>query len=193
MPVLATALLVSPLVAGQTVAFVNGDFSHGGALWTVGVDASVADADGDDDLEAVLDGCGFGDIRLARGLSMGPMPATTKLAFDVETGSLTWYSIRVILANAEDPEPYANNLYGLDATGTLQPDWFDDDVLAWEGSGPVSGSLVLDPVDAIAFNIDGWAGMTGAERAEELSTYAYATLVVYGCGPATLDDFAWVV
>lgn len=204
------ALLSVGSAQAVAVPWVNGDFELGPELshqtWTHADSTTFEDADGDGDLEAKLNGCAAGDIQLARGLSKGPVPATSHVTFDLEQGGLTFYSFRMILASAGEPGAYANNL--LNAAGPDVPTyddayWFDDQVLAWEYTpGEVldvldAGSYDFDPVDAIAFNIDGWDDMTAEERTQFLSTAVHASLVIYGCADpdagATLDNFAWDV
>jgi hypothetical protein len=87
-------------------------------------------------------------------------------------------------------------MFALDPIGTLEPDWFDDQIPVWDRSGFEAGPQLLDPVDAEAKDIDGWSGTSEDERREELGTHVYASRVVYGVaegvqGGATLDDFAW--
>ena len=188
--------------------WVNGDFELGDTLsdatWSRAESTTFEDADGDGDMEAKLVGCAAGDIQLARGLSKGPVPATSHVTFDVEEGELTFYSFRMILASVDDPGAWANNL--LNAAGPDLPTynddyWFDDQVLVWEyveNTDVLTGAVDFDPVDATAFNIDGWDAMTDEQRTEFLSTAVHATLVIYGCadgfdGGATLDNFAWDV
>lgn len=191
---LALALLTVPLASAASVPWVNGGFEAGDATWTLADTTTVTDADDDGDQEALLQGSGQGTFQIARGLTKGPMSATTPLSFAVEKGSFDYVAL-MVLVDATDPEPYVNNLFYLDPTGTLEPDWFDDQILAWKTDG-ATGSQVLDPLDADAKNIDGWDEMSEEERRLELASYAHASLVVYGTaygfeGGATLDDFAW--
>lgn len=183
------------------VPWVNGDFELGGLTWTAPGSTSFVDADGDGDVEAKLTGCGEGSWQLSRGATKGIVPATSHLKFEIEEGSLDFYSFRMIILSGEDPGAWANNLLNLSTDLPTYDDdyWFDDQVLAWEdypSTGPISGAIDLDPLQATAFNIDGWGEMGAAERASFLSTALHMTIVMYGCaagfdGGATLDDFTW--
>lgn len=174
-------------VHATPVAWVNGGFELGGAAWNAYEGTSFADADGDGDVEAVLDAC-VGQPGLSRGISKGVVPATTPLAFNIESGGLV-YSIGMILLDATGPEPYINNF------DPLAPEWFDDQVLYWNEWTPQTGAAVLDPVEADqGVNIAGWADMDADERRARLSTMTHMTMVMYTCAEgATVDDFAWVV
>lgn len=185
-----------------TVPWANGDFELGGLTWTAPASTSYVDADGDGDVEAKLSGCGEGSWQISRGLTKGDVPATTHMTFDVEKGQLEFFSFRMILLSATDPEPWANNLLNLDPSlPTYDVNyWFDDQVLAWENwqDGPLTGHVDLDPVEANAYNIPGWDTMSRDERTAFLSTALHMTIVVYGCatgydGGATLDNVAWAL
>lgn len=187
---LVACIALAVPVAATTAPWPNGGFEAGGAAWTIASNAAVADHDADGDAELALAGCGDGTFQFARGVLKGVVPASTPLAFDVETGRVDAWDLRMILADATDPEPYANNLH------PLAPDWFDDQVLAWSSwSSPLEGAVVLDPVDATAFNIPGWDAMDADARRAKLGTMTHMTLVAYGCttAGATLDGFAWVL
>lgn len=191
---LSLACVTLATFAGATpVPWVNGDFELGGQAWSAGPGTSFADADGDGDLEAVLNAC-IGDFGLSRGISKGVVPATTPLSFEIETGSVV-YAIGMILADATDPEPYANNLFANDPTGTLEPDWFDDQVLYWNEWSPQSGTVTLDPVEADqGVNIAGWDGMDADARRARLATMTHMTIVMYTCASgATIDDVVWIL
>lgn len=196
---LALAIVMATLVAmpaaATSVPWANGGFEAGEATWTLADATTVTDADDDGDQEALLQGSGDGTFQIARGSTKGPMPATTPLSFAIEEGAFD-YNIRMVLVDAKDPQPYLNNLFFLDPTGTVEPDWFDDQILIWNSEGALSGEQVLDPLEADAANIDGWQQMSEDERRQELATYVHASMVVYGVaegydGGATLDDFAW--
>lgn len=190
-----TILLVANSASAAAMPWINGDFALGGQTWTAPAATTFVDADGDGDMEAFLHGAGDGTWQLSRGITKLPMPGRLAWSFDVEQGAFGVYSFRMIMLRLEDPEPYANNLFSLDPTGTLQPDWFDDQVLDWSGSS-LSGHVVLDPVAADAYGIPGWAGMSADQRTQALSTFTHMTIVMYGYtggfqGGATLDNFAW--
>lgn len=189
---LATLTLAGAGSAATPVGWINGDFELGGQTWTVGPGTSFGDADADGDQEAILTAC-IGDFGLARGASKGVLPATTPLTFEIETGSLL-YDIRMIVVDAQDPQPWANNLFASDVTGTLEPDWFDDQVLIWNEWTPQSGAVVLDPLEADAVNIDGWNDMDADARSARLGSMLHMTVVMYACtSGATIDDVAWVL
>lgn len=187
----ATASAATPLA----LPWPNGDFELGNASWTLASTTSVGDVDGDGDQEASWSGCGDGTWQMSRGVTKGVVPATTSLSFDVESGQIDAMDVRMILFDAQNADPYVNNLYAYDVTGTLAPDWFDDQVLYWNSWTPVTGTVTLDPLAAHAVNIPGWDAMSAAEREAKLSTMTHMTMVMYGCtaGGAGLDDFAWVV
>lgn len=191
---LATAAGAAPLA----LPWVNGGFEAGAVNWTPASTTSIGDADGDGDSEASFSGCGDGSFQLARGIGKGTVPGTSKITFSVETGAVDFYDFRMILADAHDPAPFANNLFGQfdDPTDTLEPNWFDDQVLAWYSwSSPLVGDVTLDPVDAVGINIPGWAQMDETARTAYLSQTLYGTIVMYACvtSGATLDDFGWVL
>lgn len=197
---LIAIVLQSGSAQAVTVPWINGDFELGDATWTYASTTTFEDADEDGDLEASLVGCGDGGYLISRGATKGDVPATSHLTFEVEQGALDFYSFRMIIVSPEDPEAWANNLLNLSTDLPTYDDdyWFDDQVLAWEdwqASGPLSGSVDLDPVDANAYNIDGWDAMSDAERTAFLSTSLHMTLVAYGCATGsegtTLDNFAW--
>lgn len=195
---LSLGSVISPFVGAQaSIPWVNGDFELGGTTWTAPTSTTFGDFDGDGDGEAHLLGSGEGTWQISRGATKADVPATASLSFEIEQGTVV-YDVRMILLSARDPEPWANNLYSLDPTGTLQPDWFDDHVLSWTNWAGASGHVVLDPVAATAFNVPGWDTMTPQERRAELASYVHMTIVFYGVasgfnGGATLDDFAWIV
>lgn len=195
---LATLAFITFTAAAAPLAapWTNGGFELGAAQWTVASTGSVADHDGDGDQEVSFVGCGDGSLQLARGAGKGIVPGTADVAFTVETGQVDFWDVRVILADAHDPEPWLNNAFGYDATGTLPADWTDDQVLAWSSwSAPLAGRVVLDPASASAHNIPGWSAMDAAAREAYLGGTAHGTMVFYGCtsGGATLDDFAFVL
>lgn len=192
----AISLFASAGALPTSIPWPNGDFTLGAAGWTPASTTLIGDADADGDNEARFSGCGDGTWQLSRGVSKGVVPANADLAFTVETGQVDAWDFRMIVLDANDPAAYANNLYSLDPTGTLQPDWFDDQVLYWHSwSVPLTGSVVLDPTSASAVNIAGWDAMSAAEREAKLQTMTHMTLVMYGCtaGGATLDDFGFVL
>lgn len=195
---LATTVVASVNVGAQVPAgWPNGDFELGDAAWSFPASTTFGDFDGDNDFEAHLLGSGDGTWQISRGATKTDVPATTSLSFDIEQGVVV-YDVRMILLSAEDPEPWVNNLYSLDPTQTLQPDWFDDQVLSWTNWAGASGHVVLNPVEANAYNIPGWDAMSADERAAELASYFHMTIVFYGVasgfvGGATLDNFAWVL
>lgn len=195
---LATLALItfSATAAPLTVPWTNGGFELGATQWTVATTNAVADHDGDGDQEVSFVRCGDGSLQLARGAGKGIVPGNADVAFTVETGQVDFWDVRVILADTHDPEPWLNNAFGYDATGTLPADWTDDQVLSWSSwSAPLSGSVTLDPVDAVGYNIPGWSAMDAAGREAYLGGTLHGTMVFYACtsGGATLDGFAFVL
>lgn len=185
----ATLAFAAPVHGlGVPVPWVNGDFELGGTGWAAYSANSYQDANGDGDNELVVRTCAESGIAMSRSFSMGTVPASTSLAFDVQVGELDIYDVRMILADANDPMAFAN--------GWVGGNWLDDQVLAWWSySTPLSGPVVLDPVDAHAYNVDGWADMSDAEREARLNQAVHAILVIYACAydEAALDDFRWVL
>ena len=188
------AIALVATAGAESMPWVNGGFELGQGTWSIASTNSVADHDGDGDMEASVAACGDGTWQMAIGLSKGVAPGTASIAFEVESGQIDFWDIRVIMADSAEPEAWANNAFAYDPTGTLAPDWFDDQVLSWYSwSTPLSGSVVLDPVDAIAYNIPDWDQMSEAEREARLAGMAYATFVMYACtSSATVDDFGFV-
>lgn len=189
--------------ATLTVPWIDGDFDIAPdvstLLWGAASTTTFGDADGSGDSEAKVVGNGDGTYLMSRELTMPSLPGIFSIELDIETGSLSNSSFRMILLDLHDPESTANNLLNLVEPLYDVNYYFDDPVLDWASAEPISGHIVLNPAEANAYNIPGWDTMTAAQRTEYVTASVHVALVMYGTvtgdatATATLDNFVWSI